>query len=369
MSKKLQFSFSYQEVAGLRLGEATTPHGSFATPCFMPCGTKGTVKTLSPDELKELGCEILLGNTYHLMLRPGGPFLAERGGLHNWMGWDRPILTDSGGFQVFSLSGMRKITDDGVTFQSHIDGSKHLITPERAIELQEQIGADIIMAFDECAPAKSDHAYAKSAMERTHQWLERCVKAKKRSDQALFGIVQGATYSDLRRESAKFVTSLDTPGIAIGGVAVGEEKPAMWEVLETVLPLLPKNKPRYLMGVGEPGDIVKAVSYGVDMFDCVLPTRLARHGSFWRGAGVRINLLKGEYRSVDEPLDRSCTCYTCKRFVISYLRHLMVEGEMLGHRLLSIHNLHFLLELMRRIRASIANGTFNQIYNEYFPQG
>lgn len=331
----------------------------------MPCGTKGAVKTLTPDELKSLGCEIILSNTYHLMLRPGGDFIEKAGGLHKWMAWDKPILTDSGGFQVFSLSALRKITDEGATFQSHIDGSTHHLTPEKSIELQEQIGADIIMAFDECPPGGCDYNYAKKSMERTHSWAARSLKAKKRHDQALFGIIQGGIYKDLRKESAKFIADLNLPGIAIGGVAVGEPKPYMQEVLETTCPLLPKDRPRYLMGIGEPNDIVTAVSLGIDMFDCVLPTRLARHGSFWTHENGRCAITQNKYANEIKPLEENCTCYTCKNFSASYLRHLIIEKEILGHRLLTIHNLHFLLNLMREIKEAIKKNEFQKVLKKY----
>lgn len=348
-----------------RIGEFSTPHGDFTTPCFMPCGTKGAVKTLTPDELKTLGCEIILSNTYHLMLRPGGDTIKNFGGLHKWMTWDKPILTDSGGFQVFSLATLRKINDEGVTFQSHIDGSTHILTPEKSIELQEQIGADIIMAFDECPPGGCDYDHAKASMQRTHNWARRSVKAKTRQDQALFGIIQGGIYRDLRAESAKFIADLDLPGIAIGGVAVGEPKEYMWEVLETVLPLLPKDRPRYLMGIGEPDDIVKAVKLGIDMFDCVLPTRLARHGSFWTRQTGREAITASKYTSQTKPLEENCACYTCQNFSASYLRHLIIEKEILGHRLLTIHNLHFLLNLMREIKEAIRKNEFQKIFKKY----
>ncbi|MEK7172079.1 MAG: tRNA guanosine(34) transglycosylase Tgt [Patescibacteria group bacterium] len=348
-----------------RCGIFSTPHGDFTTPCFMPCGTKGAVKTLTPDELKTLNCEILLSNTYHLMLRPGGDFLKSVGGLHKWMAWDRPILTDSGGFQVFSLATLRKITDEGVTFQSHIDGSTHHLTPEKSIELQEQIGADIIMAFDECPPGGCDYDYAEKSMKRTHDWAKRSLKAKKRTDQALFGIIQGGIYKDLRTESAKFISDLNLPGIAIGGVAVGEPKPYMQEVLETTCPLLPKDRPRYLMGIGEPSDIVMAVSQGIDMFDCVLPTRLARHGSFWTHETGRETITASKYTSGTKPIEENCNCYTCKNFVTSYLRHLIIEKEILGHRLLTIHNLHFLLNLMGEIKEAIGKNEFQKVFKKY----
>lgn len=351
-----------------RTGVFSTPRGSFQTPCFMPCGTKGAVKTLAPEELERLGCEIILSNTFHLMLRPGGSLIKKIGGLHKWISWSKPILTDSGGFQVYSLSKLRKITDSGAVFQSPIDGAKHTLTPEKAVRLQEQIGADIIMAFDECPPATADYEEAKTAAKRTNDWAVRCLKAKKRKDQALFLIAQGAVYPDLRKESAKFISSLPAPGYAIGGVAVGEEKSQMWEAVAISEPFLPKNKPRYLMGVGEPTDILKAVELGMDMFDCVLPTRLARHGAFWTPTG-RENIQKSKNVKNPLPLDKNCECYACRNFSRSYLRHLMMEKEMLGCRLLTIHNLHFLLNLMRQIRQKIASGDlkkFSQNFTKKF---
>ena len=293
------------------------------------------------------------------MLRPGEDTIAHASGLHTWMQWDRPILTDSGGFQVFSLSKLNSIDQEGVSFRSHIDGSLFRLSPKRAIEIQEKLGADIIMAFDECAPADADKAYTKAAMDRTHQWLKESKKAHTRKDQALFGIIQGGTFMDLRKESAEFVKSCELPGIAIGGVAVGEGKEKMWEVVETIAPLLPENKPHYLMGVGEPEDLVRGVAAGIDMFDCVIPTRLARHGTFWCKKNKthlpveRISILKTIYKQDSAPLDRYCACYTCARFTRSYLHHLMREGEMLGARLLTIHNLHFLLDLMRTLRSKL----------------
>lgn len=358
------FDFAIQQKdkhSAARCGVFTTPHGSFQTPCFMPCGTKGAVKTLTPDELHALGCEIILGNTFHLMLRPGSKLVEKMGGLHEWTSWRGPMLTDSGGFQVFSLERIRKITDDGVTFQSPIDGSTHFLTPEKSIEIQEELGADIIMAFDECPPGESDHGTAKKAMERTHDWLLRCLKVKKRVDQALFPIVQGATFNDLRIESAKYITDAapDSTGFAIGGVAVGETKEKILEAVSAVAPLLPQEKPRYLMGIGDPMDILDAVSLGIDMFDCVLPTRLARHGSFLTVTG-RHDLTKAEFAESKKPLEEGCGCYTCQNFTQSYLRHLMTEKEILGHRLLTIHNLFFLIDLMRQIRESVEHGTFSQ---------
>lgn len=338
-----------------RTGKFHTPHGAFETPCFVPCGTKGTVKTLTPDELKSLGCEIVLANTFHLMLRPGGETVQHMGGLHDWTGWNGPMLTDSGGFQVFSLERIRKIEDNGVIFQSPIDGSTHVLTPEKSIEIQEQLGADIIMAFDDCPPGNADYAYAKKSLARTHEWAKRSLKAKKRKDQALFPIVQGATHEDLRKDSAKFMADLNTSGIAIGGVAVGEPKPYMMRAVDIVEPFLPKSKPRYLMGIGEPVDLIEAVRGGMDIFDCVLPTRLARHGSFLTKNG-RHDIGNKKFVLAKKPLDQKCHCYACQKFSAGYIQHLMREREMLGARLLTIHNLHFLLELMRQIRAAIKHG-------------
>lgn len=361
LAMKNMFEFlidSSDTKSNARSGKFTTPHGSFSTPCFMPCGTKGAVKTLTPDELKTVGCEIMLANTFHLWLRPGGDFVESQGGLHKWIGWDGPMLTDSGGFQVFSLSSKRKIDDDGVTFQSPIDGSTHRLTPEKAVEIQEQLGADIIMAFDDCPPADAERDYIKKSMARTHEWLGRCIKAHKRKDQALFPIVQGGVFADLRRESARIITETHVAeGYAIGGVAVGESKEHMWEAVEAAEPLLPRERPRYLMGVGEPLDIIEAVSRGMDMFDCVIPTRLARHGSFWTEVG-RHSITNSEFTKSGKPLQQNCNCYTCKNFSTSYIRHLMIEREMLGHRLLTIHNLYFLLNLLRNIRVAIADGSF-----------
>lgn len=330
----------------------------------MPCGTKAAVKTLAPDELKAVGCEIILSNTFHLMLRPGGEVVQKMGGLHQWIGWKGPMLTDSGGFQVFSLSKLRKIEDDGVTFQSPIDGSTHFLSPEKAIEIQEQLGADIIMAFDDCPPATAERAYVEQSMKRTHAWALRSLKAKKRQDQALFPIVQGAVFPDLRKESAKFISSLPAPGYAIGGVAVGESKAQMMEAVALSAPLLPKEKPRYLMGVGEPLDILNAVELGIDMFDCVIPTRLARHGSFWTENG-RHGITNQKYEMQETPLQTGCACYTCRHFGASYLRHLTIEKEMLGPRLLTIHNLHFLLEFLKKIRSSINDHTFESFSKKF----
>lgn len=330
----------------------------------MPVGTKGIVKTLTPDELESLGAQIMLANTYHLSIRPGADLIAEKGGLHSWINWHKPLITDSGGFQIFSLAKLRKITDQGVNFQSHLDGQKILLTPENVIKIQEQLGADIIMPLDECIPSDSEKSYAKIALKRTHDWLERSFKSKKRSDQALFPIIQGCLYHDLRKESARLCLEKNPDGIAIGGLAVGETKSEMYQILETVAPLLPENKPHYLMGVGNPEDILEAVERGMDMFDCVQPTRLARHGSIWTNQG-KINLKNKAYYSDSRPLEENCNCYTCQKFSRSYLRHLLVEKEITALRLLTIHNLHFLLNLMRSIRESIQQKSFQQFKKKF----
>lgn len=364
-----------------RTGILTTPHGKIHSPFFLAVGTTGFVKTLTPDELKSLGAEIILANTYHLYLRPGAKAIKKFGGLHKWMGWNGPILTDSGGYQIFSLyegntehnnkSNFKthvRVRDEGVEFKSHIDGSIHFLTPDDVIKIQHDIGTDIIMALDECIPHHADKTYAVRAMERTHKWALQCKKtherlerAKKRNiaPQALFPIIQGGMFKDLRIESAKFISELDLPGIAIGGLSVGETKKQMHEILETVIPILPKNKPVYLMGVGTPEDLLEAIDRGVDMFDCVLPTRLARHGSFWHCAGRR-NIKNSKYRLDQKPLMENCDCYACQKFTRSYIRHLFMERESLGLRLMTIHNLRFLLNLMRNARTAIEKGKFKQ---------
>ena len=339
-----------------RTGIFSTPHGELQTPVFAPVGTQATVKTLTPEHLKGINASLVLSNTYHLYLRPGDELVRDMGGLHKFMQWPNPMLTDSGGFQVFSLSGTRKIDDDGVTFKSHIDGSTHRFTPEKSIAIQENLGADIIMAFDECSDP-NDLAYSKIAMDRTHRWAERSLKAKTRADQALFGIVQGGVNPNLRTESAIFISSLDTPGVAIGGLSVGETKEEMHNTLDVVLPLLPENKPRYLMGVGTPEDIINGVARGVDIFDCVLPTRLARHHSAFTPEG-RLNMMNATFARDQRPLDETCDCYTCQTFTRAYIRHLIVAKELLAGTLLSIHNLRALIRLMESIRGYIADGSF-----------
>ena len=339
-----------------RAGVFNTPHGALETPVFAPVGTQATVKLLTPEQIKGVDASLVLSNTYHLYLRPGDELVRDMGGLHKFMQWDGPMLTDSGGFQVFSLSGTRKVDEEGVTFRSHINGSKHRFTPEKSIAIQENLGADIIMAFDECADP-NDEAYIKKAMERTHRWAERSVKAHKRSDQALFGIVQGGINPDLRRESAKFISSLDTPGIAIGGLSVGETKKDMYGILDVVAPILPENKPRYLMGVGTPEDLIEGVRRGVDIFDCVLPTRLGRHHAAFSPEG-RLNLKNATFARDERPIDQNCTCYTCQTFTRAYIRHLVVAKELLAGTLLSIHNLHALIRLVKDMRVAILDGSF-----------
>jgi len=341
-----------------RAGTFNTPHGALETPVFAPVGTQATVKLLTPAQVKSVGASLVLSNTYHLYLRPGDELVRDLGGLHQFMQWDAPMLTDSGGFQVFSLSGTRKVDEEGVTFKSHIDGSTHRFTPEKSIAIQENLGADIIMAFDECADP-NDEAYIKKAMERTHRWAVRSVVAHKRADQALFGIVQGGVNPDLRAASAEFIASLGTPGIAIGGLSVGETKKEMYSTLDVVTPLLPENKPRYLMGVGTPEDLIEGVRRGVDIFDCVLPTRLARHHAAFSSEG-RLNLKNASFKRDERPIDENCTCYTCQTFTRAYIRHLVVAKELLAGTLLSIHNLHALIHLVKDMRVAIIEGNFEE---------
>ena len=346
-----------------RAGTFATPRGEIHTPVFAPVGTQGTVKGLTPHQLLDLQSTLILANTYHLYLRPGDELIANQGGLHAFMGWDKPILTDSGGFQVFSLGQINQISDDGVTFKSHIDGSSHFFTPEKSIQIQENLGADIIMCFDEC-PDPYDRKYNKIALARTHQWAARCQKAHQRSDQALFGIVQGGIFEDLRIESAQYISNLDFPGNAIGGLSVGEKKTEMLDMLDIVPDYLPADKPRYLMGVGTPYDIVQSVARGIDIFDCVNPTRLARHKTAitWYG---RINVSNQIYSTDERPLVDDCTCYTCQHFSRAYLRHLVKSAELLGPILLSIHNLHSLIDLTSTLRGKILEGKFQDFYTEY----
>ena len=347
-----------------RAGELTTPHGKVPTPVFLPVGSQGAVKTLTPDEVKELGYKMLLANTYHLYLRPGIDVIERAGGLHNFMGWERAILTDSGGYQVFSLSPLRKVSNDGVTFRSHIDGSQHHLTPELAIEYQDRLGADIIMVLDECPAHDDSPAKVKKATERTHKWAERCLKAQKRPDQALYAIVQGGMSAELRRESANYLSSLDFPGYAIGGLSVGEPKEVTLAMIEETVVCLPENKPRYLMGVGSPEDIVEAVARGVDIFDSALPTRVARNGALFSWEG-RLNITNAVYKEMEPPIVADCKCYTCRNFSAAYLHHLFSCGELLAYRLATIHNLSFIAELVAKIRGAITDGTFLSFKDEF----
>ncbi|MEY4479916.1 MAG: hypothetical protein RLZZ267_594 [Bacillota bacterium] len=351
---------------GARLGRIHTPHGIIETPTFMPVGTQATVKTMSPEELKQMDAHIILSNTYHLFLRPGHELVKEAGGLHKFMNWDRPILTDSGGFQVFSLSDMRKITEEGVTFRSHLNGDKLEISPEKATQIQNALGADIIMAFDECPPYPAEYKYVKDSIERTSRWAERCLSAHERpSDQALFGIVQGGKYEDLRKQSAKDLTSLDFPGYAIGGLSVGEPKDVMMEVLDFTVPELPADKPRYLMGVGSPDALLDGSIRGIDMFDCVLPTRIARNGTCMTSKG-RLVIRNAIHARDFGPLDENCTCYTCQNYSKAYIRHLLKADETFGIRLTTYHNLHFLVELMRNVREAIKEDRLLDFRNEFY---
>jgi queuine tRNA-ribosyltransferase len=358
------FSFELSARQGrARAGIFHTPHGDLLTPVFAPVGTQATVKAVTPAQLQELDASLVLANTYHLYLRPGDELVAEMGGLHQFMDWSRPILTDSGGFQVFSLAKTRKVDEDGVTFKSHIDGSLHRFTPEKSISIQENLGADIIMAFDECA-SPGDREYNLRSLSRTHAWALRCLEAKRRPDQALFGIIQGGIFQDLREESAAFISSLGFPGHAIGGLSVGETKTEMHAMLEVVDRILPEENPRYLMGVGSPEDLVNGVLRGIDIFDCVLPTRLARHNAAITHTS-RLNMMNAIYARDALPLEENCTCYTCQHFSRAYIRHLIVAREILAATLLSIHNIHILLQLVREIRQAILENQFETYAAEF----
>jgi len=353
------------ERTGARAGIIHTPHGSFETPIFMPVGTQASVKGVSPDELKDLGAGIILSNTYHLFLRPGMELIREAGGLHKFMQWDRAILTDSGGFQVFSLGDLRKITEEGVTFRSHIDGSKKFLSPEVSMQVQMCLGSDIVMAFDECVPYPADYEYAKRSTERTQRWAERCQRAMTAPQQGLFGIVQGGMYKDLRRWHVARLVEMDLPGYAVGGLSVGEPPELMYEMLSYSTSLLPEHKPRYLMGVGTPDHLVEGVARGIDMFDCVYPTRVARNGMAmtWTGRLVMKNAnLEHDHRVIEE----GCGCYACRNgYTRAYIRHLVRAGEIFGLRLLSLHNLYFLEEFVRRMRAAIIEGRFGSFRSEF----
>ncbi|MCB9160917.1 MAG: tRNA guanosine(34) transglycosylase Tgt [Caldilineaceae bacterium] len=347
-----------------RAGTFSTPHGPIHMPAFAPVGTLANVKTLEPRDLVEVGAELILANTYHLYLRPGHELIERFGGLHTFMRWDGPILTDSGGFQVFSLADQRKLDDDGVTFRSHIDGSTHRFTPERVMEIEQALGPDIAMVLDEC-PDPLEREYNVAALARTHRWAARCKAAHTRPDQALFGIVQGGVFPDLRLESAAFLSALDFPGYAVGGLAVGETKEQMYAILDETCPALPAHKPRYLMGVGTPEDVIEAVYRGIDMFDCVLPTRIARNGAVFTPAG-RVNLRNARFAEDHAPIQEDCMCYTCRTFSRAYLRHLYKAGEVTALRLGTIHNVHFMLDLMRRIRAAIMAGTYDTFRDAFW---
>ena len=352
---------------GARRGRIHTPHGIIETPVFMPVGTQATVKAMTPEELKEMvNAKIILSNTYHLFLRPGDELVAEAGGLHKFMNWDRPILTDSGGFQVFSLADLRNITEEGVKFKSHLDGSEKFISPEISMKIQNNLGSDIMMCFDECAPYPSDYEYTKKSMEMTTRWAKRCKEAHKNPEkQGLFGIVQGGMYKDLREESAKQLVELDFPGYAVGGLSVGEPAELMYEILEATTPFLPEDKPRYLMGVGTPDYLIEAVLRGIDMCDCVLPTRIARNGTAMTSEG-KVVVRNATYERDWTPLDHNCDCYTCRNYTRAYIRHLVKCGEILGARLITIHNLRFLVKLMENVRTAIEEDRLLEFREEFY---
>ncbi len=354
--------------SGARRGVIHTPHGDIQTPVFMPVGTQATVKSLTPEELKEIEAQIILSNTYHLYLRPGEKIVKEAGGLHKFMNWDRPILTDCGGFQVFSLGPLRKIYEEGVEFKSHLDGSKHFLSPEKVMQIENDLGPDIMMAFDECCPYPSTYEYTKQSMERTTRWAERCKEAHSRpEEQGLFGIIQGGFYEDLRKKSAEDLIELDFPGYAIGGISVGEPKEEYLRILKYTAPLMPENKPRYLMGVGSPDYLIEAALAGIDMCDCVLPTRIARNGTAmtWKGKKVIRN---ASFERDFTPIDDKCDCYACKNYTSAYIHHLIKTKEILGARLLSIHNLRFLTKLMERVRIEIENDNLLNFKKEFYKE-
>lgn len=347
-----------------RIGSVETNHGSFTTPAFLPVGTQGSVKSLTPEELVEIGVEAILGNTYHLYLRPGHETIARLGGLHTFIHWERPILTDSGGFQIYSLGSLRKISEDGVTFQSHLDGSSHFLTPEKVMEIQTALGSDIAMVLDECVPYPSPFEHVKTAMERTSRWAKRCLQVKRENDPALFAIVQGGIYRELREKSAQTLVEMGFQGYAIGGLSVGEPKPAMLDVLAWTTPLLPENAPRYLMGVGTPEDILDAVMLGVDFFDCVLPTRNARNGTLFTSSG-KISIKQAQYAEDRRSVDDTCACYTCRHYSRAYLRHLYLSKEILSSRLNTIHNLYYYINLLVKIREAIQEGRLHDFYKSH----
>ena len=349
---------------GARAGLLHTPHGVFKTPMFMPVGTQATVKTVTPEELEEMGAQIILSNTYHLFLRPGTELIHEAGELHRFMNWNKGILTDSGGFQVFSLGAMRKITEEGVYFRSFLDGSKQFLSPEISIRAQEDLGSDIAMAFDECIPYPADYEYARKSTERTTRWARRCIKAHQRTDRGIFGIIQGGMYKDLRKQSAMEISSLPFDGMAVGGLSVGEPHDLMYDILEETIQWMPKGKARYLMGVGTPDCLVEGVARGVDMFDCVFPTRVARNGMAMIHTG-RMNMKNKQYERDFRPIEESCGCYTCRNYTRAYIRHLYKSEELLAFRLVTIHNLYFLLQFMRDMREAIVQGNFFEFREHY----
>ena len=349
---------------GARAGLLHTPHGVFKTPMFMPVGTQATVKTVTSEELEEMGAQIILSNTYHLFLRPGTELIHEAGELHRFMNWNKGILTDSGGFQVFSLGAMRKITEEGVYFRSFLDGSKQFLSPEISIRAQEDLGSDIAMAFDECIPYPADYEYARKSTERTTRWAKRCIKAHQRTDRGIFGIIQGGMYKDLRKQSAMEISSLPFDGVAVGGLSVGEPHDLMYDILEETIQWMPKGKARYLMGVGTPDCLVEGVARGVDMFDCVFPTRVARNGMAMIHTG-RMNMKNKQYERDFRPIEESCGCYTCRNYTRAYIRHLYKSEELLVFRLVTIHNLYFLLQFMRDMREAIVQGNFSE-FREHF---
>ena len=350
-----------------RAGIIHTPHGAIPTPCFAPVGTQAAVKAMSPRDLKEVGATLILANTYHLAMRPGASLIAKLGGLHHFMAWDRPLLTDSGGFQVFSLAGLREINENGVRFRSHIDGSEHFFSPESVIEIQEALGADIIMPLDVCTAYGTDYEQTRQDMLLTHRWAERCQAAHRRPDQALYGIVQGGFFADLRAESARFITALDFPGYAIGGLSVGESKAEMWAMLDVTVPLLPENRPRHLLGVGTVEDLLGGVVAGIDTFDCVYPTRFARNAGAMLRSGEQLNLRNARFTADPQPVDPTCECYTCRHFSRAYIRHLIKAKEILGLHLLTLHNLHMLQQLMQEMRTAILENRFDTFLREHGP--
>jgi len=367
--KRLKMAFRFEilkrdSFSNARLGRIETDHGPLSTPAFLPVGTQGTIKSLTPEELVEAGVEGILGNTYHLYLKPGHEVIGRLGGLHRFIHWDRPILTDSGGFQIFSLARLRKISEEGVLFQSHIDGSQHFLTPGKVMEIQKILGSDIAMVLDECVPYSSSREYVKASIGLTTRWAEKCFHTRGEIGPALFGIVQGGVYRDLREESARMLTRIDFQGYAIGGLSVGEPKSLMRDVLEWTLPLLPENKPRYLMGVGMPEDILHATLSGIDLFDCVLPTRNARNGMLFTSSG-KVSIKQARYAEDPKPLDEECPCYTCRHYSRAYLRHLYLSNEILSSRLNTIHNIYYYMNLMRSIRKAIQEGRLSELYRTF----